>query len=102
MLGNGARALFNRCTAEVSKISDASPVSDCEHGGPLLDVQRDDMLARRIGTFQKCAKVGLPTTTTTVTTTTENRQNIHDENLKTQKATMKENKTLLQDDNQLL
>lgn len=110
MLGNGACGLLNRCLPEVSKISDESPVNNCdhggplsehvgplsEHGGPLPDVQRDDMLARRIGTFQKCAKVGLPSSTT------DNQQNIHNGDLKTQKAKMKESKPLLQDDDQQL
>ncbi|XP_018419962.1 PREDICTED: LIM and calponin homology domains-containing protein 1 [Nanorana parkeri] len=86
-----------RCTAEVSKIPDVSPDNDCEHGGPLPDSQRDDMLARRIGTFQKCVKVGHPSSSTD-----DNQQNIHNENVKTPKAKLKENKQSLEDDDQLL
>ncbi|XP_040190975.1 LIM and calponin homology domains-containing protein 1 isoform X6 [Rana temporaria] len=85
-----------RCTAEVEKIPDASTVINCPQG-PLPDTQRDDMLARRIGTFQKCAKVGHPSLTTG-----DNQENIHNGNLKIQKAKVKENKQPLQDDDQLL
>ncbi|KAM5192217.1 LIM and calponin homology domains-containing protein 1 [Mantella aurantiaca] len=86
-----------RCTAEVSKISEASLVIDCEHGGPLLDTQRDDMLARRIGTFQKCAKVSHPSTATD-----DHEQNIDNENLQLQKVKMKESKQPVKDNDQYL
>lgn len=95
MLENGVCTL-NRCTAEVEKIPDASTVINCPQG-PLVDTQRDDMLARRIGTFQKCVKVGHPSLTTG-----DNQENIHNGNLKIQKAKVKENKQPLQDDDQLL
>ncbi|XP_077333699.1 LIM and calponin homology domains-containing protein 1 isoform X5 [Lithobates pipiens] len=85
-----------RCTAEVEKIQDVSTVVNCPQG-PLPDTQRDDMLARRIGTFQKCGKVGHPSLTAG-----DNQENIHNGNLKIQKAKVKENKQPLQDDDQLL
>lgn len=46
--------------AEVCRLPDVSTPPENEAGGQLLDTKRDDMLARRIGTFQKCARLNNP------------------------------------------
>ncbi|XP_071981136.1 LIM and calponin homology domains-containing protein 1 isoform X2 [Engystomops pustulosus] len=45
---------------EVCRLPDVSSPPENEACGQVLDTKRDDMLARRMGTFQKCAKLGNP------------------------------------------
>ncbi|XP_069833671.1 LIM and calponin homology domains-containing protein 1 isoform X3 [Dendropsophus ebraccatus] len=45
---------------EVCRLPDVSAPPENEAGGQLLDTKRDDMLARRMGTFQKCARLNNP------------------------------------------
>ncbi|XP_056413054.1 LIM and calponin homology domains-containing protein 1 [Hyla sarda] len=45
---------------EVCRLPDVSAPPENEANGQLLDTKRDDMLARRMGTFQKCAKLNSP------------------------------------------
>ncbi|KAM3939982.1 LIM and calponin homology domains-containing protein 1 isoform 2-T2 [Leptodactylus fuscus] len=45
---------------EVCRLPDVSAPPENEVGGQFLDTKRDDMLARRMGTFQKCARVNNP------------------------------------------
>ncbi|KAG9479600.1 hypothetical protein GDO78_011559 [Eleutherodactylus coqui] len=42
---------------EVCRLPDVSAPPENESGGPILDTKRDDMLARRMGTFQKSARL---------------------------------------------
>ncbi|XP_066429242.1 LIM and calponin homology domains-containing protein 1 isoform X3 [Eleutherodactylus coqui] len=42
---------------EVCRLPDVSAPPENESGGPILDTKRDDMLARRMGTFQKCSRL---------------------------------------------
>ncbi|XP_075715537.1 LIM and calponin homology domains-containing protein 1 [Rhinoderma darwinii] len=47
---------------EVCRLPDVSAPPENEAGGPFLHTKRDDMLARRMGTFQKCARLDNPST----------------------------------------
>ncbi|XP_075051124.1 LIM and calponin homology domains-containing protein 1 isoform X2 [Mixophyes fleayi] len=49
-----------RSTVEADRAPDVPAPPENEDGGQFLDTQRDDMLARRMGTFQKCARVTQP------------------------------------------
>ncbi|XP_073501734.1 LIM and calponin homology domains-containing protein 1 isoform X3 [Phyllobates terribilis] len=46
--------------AEVFRTPDVSTPPENEAAGQFLDTKRDDMLARRMGTFQKCARLHNP------------------------------------------
>ncbi|CAN2388490.1 LIM and calponin homology [Pristimantis euphronides] len=45
---------------EVCRLPDVSIPPENEADGQFLDTKRDDMLARRMGTFQKCARLNHP------------------------------------------
>ncbi|KAM4054037.1 LIM and calponin homology domains-containing protein 1 isoform 3-T3 [Anomaloglossus baeobatrachus] len=55
-------SLSRPAKAEVCGTPDVSVPPENEAAGPFLDTKRDDMLARRMGTFQKCARLNNPST----------------------------------------
>ncbi|XP_068134588.1 LIM and calponin homology domains-containing protein 1 isoform X2 [Hyperolius riggenbachi] len=89
-----------RSSAETCKVPEASPVQDIEEGGHSLDTQRDDMLARRIGTFQKCAKPSQPSPSTVDYQRNVDQGQINSQSIKTMETI--EIKQLVQDMDQPL
>ncbi|XP_063777083.1 LIM and calponin homology domains-containing protein 1 isoform X3 [Pseudophryne corroboree] len=82
--------------AEVCRTPDVPEPPEKEDSRLFLDTQRDDMLARRIGTFQKCARVAQPSPDLDSTKTVNHGR------LPSQKMELKGHKQPLQEDTQHL